>query len=114
MIRGGWRLGGEAFLARLLDRLDGKLTENHQARERADTAEMKAEKIIQSKLEEIGWSETDLCERGKCAPEKIRIAQQLRAETTFTLKRVADRLAMGTWTNVSKLLYEARKNKESS
>lgn len=108
-IRRGWRLGGEAFLARLLDRLDGKLTENHEARERADTAEMKAERIIQSRLEEIGWSEKDLGERGKCVPEKIRIAQQLRAETTLSLKRVAERLSMGTWTNVSSLLYKATK-----
>ena len=109
LMRRGWRLGGEAFLARLLDRLDGKLTENHQARERTDTAEMKAERIIQSRLEEIGWSENDLRERGKCVPEKIRIAQQLRAETTLTLKRVTERLSMGTWTNVSSLLYKATK-----
>jgi hypothetical protein len=109
MMRRGWRLGGEAFLARLLDRLDAKLTENHQARERADTAEIKAERIIQARLEEIGWSENDLRERGKCVPEKIRIAQQLRAETTLSLKRVAERLGMGTWTNVSSLLYKATK-----
>ena len=114
LMRGGWRLGGEAFLARLLDRMDGKLNENHHARERIETTEAKAERIIERMLEEIGWSKADLRERGKCAPEKVRIAQRLRAETTFTLKRVADRLAMGTWTNVSKLLYEARKNKESS
>ncbi|HWM24830.1 MAG TPA: transposase [Chthoniobacterales bacterium] len=105
----GWRLGGEAFSARLLDRLGGKLTENHRAREPADTAEMKGERIIRSRLEEIGWSETDLQERGKCALEKIRIAQQLRAETTLSLKRVAERLNMGTWTNVSSLLYKVRK-----
>jgi putative transposase len=108
-VRRGWRLGGEEFLARLLDRLDGKLTENHQARERTETAESKAERIIRSSLEQMGWSENDLRERGKCAPEKVRIARQLRAETTLSLKRVAERLTMGTWTNVSSLLYKARK-----
>jgi hypothetical protein len=110
VMRRGWRLGGEAFLARLLDRLDGKLTENHQAKERTDTAEMKAERIIQSRLKEIGWTEGELRERGKCAPEKISIAQQLRAETTLSLKRVAERLSMGTWTNVSSLLYKVTSN----
>ena len=70
---------------------------------------MKAERIIQSRLEEIGWSEKDLRERGKCVPEKIRIAQQLRAETTLSLKNVAERLNMGTWTNLSSLLYKAAK-----
>lgn len=104
------RMGRETFLARRLDRLDGELTENHPALERGDTAEMKAERIIRSRLEEIGWSETDLHERGKCAPEKIRIAQQLRAETTLSLKRVAERLSMGTWTNVSSLLYKVTKH----
>ena len=108
-MRRNWRWGGETFQARLLERLDGKLTDNHQARERADTAEMKGERIIQSRLDEIGWSETDLRERGKCVPEKIRIAQQLRAETTLSLKRVAERLNMGTWTNVSSLLYKVTK-----
>jgi putative transposase len=109
LIRRGWCLGGEAFLARILDRLEGKITENHLARERADATEMKAERIIQSRLAEIGWSEKDLRERGKCVPEKIRIAQQLRAETTLSLKNVAERLSMGAWTNLSSLLYKAAK-----
>lgn len=109
LIRRGWRLGGEAFLARLLDRMEGKQTEHHNARERADTAEMKAERIIQARLKEMGWSESDLRERGKCVPEKVRLAQELRAETTLSLKRVAERLNMGTWTNVSSLLYKVTK-----
>jgi len=54
ILRRGWRLGGEAFLARLLDRMEGKLSEHHIARERSETAEMKAERIIQSALHEIG------------------------------------------------------------
>jgi len=109
LMRRARRMGRETFLARLLDPLDGKLTEAHQARKRADIAEMKGESIIQSRLQEIGWSETDLQERGKCVTEKIRIAQQLRAETTLSLKRVAERLNMGTWTNVSSLLYKISK-----
>jgi hypothetical protein len=109
LLRRGWRLGGEAFLSRLLDQIEGKLTENHRARERSDTAEAKAERIIQAGLREIGWTENDLRERHKCAPEKVRMAQRLRAETTLSLKRVAERLNMGTWTNTSNLLYQARK-----
>ena len=50
-LRRGWRLGGETFLARLLDRLDGKLTAHHSAKERTDTAEAKAERIIQASLQ---------------------------------------------------------------
>lgn len=42
-------------------------------------------------LDEIGWSEADLRARRKCAPVKLQIAHRLRAETTLTLKRVAQR-----------------------
>ena len=52
-LRRGWHLGGEAFLSRLLDRLEGKVTENHRARERAETDEAKAERIIQAGLREL-------------------------------------------------------------
>lgn len=110
LLRRGWRLGGEAFLSRLLDQMEGKLTENHEAPERADAAEAKAERIIQASLREMGWTEDDLRERQKCAPEKVRMAEWLRAETTLSLKRVAERLHMGTWTNTSNLLYRARNN----
>jgi REP element-mobilizing transposase RayT len=109
LLRRGWRLGGEAFLARLLDKLDGRVSENHQARERTDTAEAKAERIIQASLRELGWTENDLRERGKCKPEKVQIARRLRAETTLSLRRVAQRLNMGTWTNTSNLLHKAGK-----
>ena len=108
LLRRGWRLGGEEFLTRLLDRLDGKVTENHQARERTETADAKAERIIQESLREMGWTEDDLRERRKCAREKVRIAQRLRAETTLSLKRVATRLNMGAWTNASNLLHKAK------
>jgi hypothetical protein len=110
LIRKSWWLGGEDFLARLLGHLDGTLTENHLPRERLETAEVKAEKIIQSRLVELGWTETDLRTRSKCARGKIRIAEQLRAETTLSLKRVAERLSMGTWTNVSSLLDKNSRN----
>lgn len=106
LLRRGWRLGGELFLARLLDRIDGKLGENHFAQERIDTTEAKAERIIQMGLKEIGWTEDDLRERRKGAPEKVQIAKRLRSETTLSLKRVAQRLSMGNWTSVSKLLYQ--------
>jgi putative transposase len=109
LLRRGWRLGGETFLNRLLDQLDGKITDNHEARERAEAAEAKAERIIQAGLRELGWTEGDLRERRKCDPQKVRLAQKLRAQTTLSLRRVADRLNMGTWTNTSNLLYKAGK-----
>jgi hypothetical protein len=38
----------------------------------------------------------------------VRIALRLRRETTMTLKWVAEQLAMGTWANVARRLYEAK------
>jgi hypothetical protein len=37
------------------------------------------------------------------------MAVRLRRETTMTLKWVAERLVMGSWSNVSNLLAVARK-----
>ena len=73
---------------------------------------MKAERIIQARLNQLGWTEADLRERGKGAPEKVDIAEQLRAEATLSLKRVAARLSMGSWNNVSTLLH--KRNKKTS
>ena len=106
-LRRGWHLGGDGFVSRLLDRLEGRVTENHRARERAETDVARAERIIQAGLRELGWTETDLRDRKKCVVEKVRLARQVRAETTLSLKWVAARLNMGTWTNTSNLLHRA-------
>jgi hypothetical protein len=39
---------------------------------------------------------------------KVRIAVRLRRKTTITLKWMAEQLAMGTWANVARRLYEAK------
>jgi hypothetical protein len=60
-------------------------------------------------LKRIGWHERDLPLGPKGAGEKVAVAQRWRAETTMTLKWIAARLAMGTWTHVSNLLAAERK-----
>jgi hypothetical protein len=42
--------------------------------------------------------------RQKGDKQKVRMAARLRRETTMSLKWIAQRLAMGSWTNVSNLL----------
>ena len=39
-------------------------------------------------------------------PDYLRLARRLRQETTMSLKWIAQRLQMGTWTYVSNLLNE--------
>jgi hypothetical protein len=47
--------------------------------------------------------------RRKSDAVKIRLAAQLRQETTMTLKWIADRLQMAAWTHLNKRLDEHRK-----
>jgi len=39
---------------------------------------------------------------------KVRIALRLRRERTMTLKWMAEQLALGTWPNVARRLFEAK------
>lgn len=106
-MRRGWKLGAEDFLGHLLDRLEGKFAENHLARERTETEEEKAEWIVMQELKERGKREEDLSLLRKGAAMKVEIAQRLRKETTMSLKWIAARLQMGTWTHLSNRLYNA-------
>ena len=49
-IRRGWSFGAQNFIARLLDRIPGSVNEHHQARERSETDEQKAEALISARL----------------------------------------------------------------
>jgi hypothetical protein len=53
----------------------------------------------------LGWTEAELARRAKSDARKIRIARQLRAETSVTLKWIAQQLQMGAWTHLANLLH---------
>jgi hypothetical protein len=57
-------------------------------------------------LERLGWDEVQLRARPKGHRSKVMLARRLRQETTMSLKWIAERLQMGTWTYVSNLLNE--------
>jgi REP element-mobilizing transposase RayT len=105
-IRRGWSFGGEDFIARLLDRLPGSVSEHHHARERKQTDEHKAEAIISARLKKLGWRRADLVAQRKSDPNKVALARVLRSRTTMSLKWIARRLEMGSWTHVSNLLRQ--------
>jgi hypothetical protein len=54
--------------------------------------------------------QADLSLRRKGDPEKVQMASELRAQSTMTLKWIAQRLKMGAWTHVSNCLVQKRKN----
>ena len=77
--------------------------------ERQEIGEARAERLVKAGLRALGWTEKELSRRAKGDKEKVALARQLRAETTMTLRWIADRLQMGSWTYVSNLLHEKTK-----
>ena len=76
--------------------------------------EERAERIVRDALKRLGWKEGDLAARRKGDGEKLKLALRLRAETTASVKWIAERLQMGTWTHLNHLLYwHRRKTTES-
>jgi hypothetical protein len=105
-IRRGWLFGAEDFATRLLDRLERQSGEHHRAQERAETEEQKAERIVRLRLSKLGWKKEALRRRRKSDPKKVALARQVRSQTAVSLKWIAARLEMGTWTHVSNLLRQ--------
>ncbi len=103
-IRKDWLLGSEAFRQELLAAASGHVGPNHYGAQRKEAALQKAERILKEELTRIGWTEQALVARPKGHHHKVAIARRLRHETTMTLKWIAQRLRMGSWTYVSNLL----------
>jgi hypothetical protein len=66
----------------------------------------KTEWHLRKEIERLGWDEDQLRARRKGHRSKVMLARRLRQETTMSLKWIAARLQMGTWTYVSDLLNE--------
>jgi hypothetical protein len=49
-----------------------------------------------------------LAARRKSDPQRVALARDLRRQTTVSLKWIAQRLEMGSWTHVSNLLSATR------
>jgi REP-associated tyrosine transposase len=106
-IRHGWKLGAEDFLDWIVERVELRLEEAHPGRQRDETDERKAERIVQEEMKRLGWTKQELVRRKKGDALKVKLARRLRAETTVSLKWIANKLHMGTWTHVSNRLYHA-------
>jgi len=109
-VRRGWCLGSEEFKREMLERVDGKLGENHSGELRQQTARQKAERIIAEELDRLKWQESDLARRRKCDPDKLAVAARLRTETTLTIKAIAERLHLGTPMNARVRLHGWMRN----
>ena len=106
-IRRSWYLGSEQFGQELLAAASERVGLNHYGQERQETDEQKAERWVKQELGLLGWSEEKLRACRKGDQRKVAIARRLRQETTMSLKWIAHRLDMGSWTYVSNLLQTA-------
>ena len=77
----------------------------HYSRERAETAQARAQRIVEQELKRLRGSAQGLESHRKGDKRKLRIARRLREETTMTLAWIAQRLRMGSKTNLAQLLY---------
>jgi REP element-mobilizing transposase RayT len=104
----GWFLGSEAFREELLAAAGERVGRSHYGAERQESGEARAQPLVREGLQTLGWTEKELSQRPKGDKGKVKLARRLRAETTMTLRWIADRLQMGSWTYVSNLLRENR------
>jgi hypothetical protein len=89
---------------RFFIQLAERVGQSHYGVERQKSGEEKAERIVTEELKRRKWKETDLMKRRKGDLEKVKMALRLRRETLMTLKWIAQRLQMGSWTHVSNCL----------
>jgi len=109
-IRRGWCFGSEKFRKELLAAAARKVGPNHYGSDRQETDIEKAERLVKEELSRLDWAEADLSLHPKGHRSKVAMARRLRKDTTMTLKWIANRLGMGSWTYVSNLLAQNRHN----
>jgi putative transposase len=105
-IRKAWYLGSEEFRRELLAAASERVGFSHYGAERQETGVQKAERIVTDETKRLGWPENELRRRSKGDLAKVALARRLRQETTMSLKWIAERLHMGSWTYVSNLLRQ--------
>jgi hypothetical protein len=109
-VRRGWCLGSEEFRQDLLAAAAERVGASHYGAERQESGEEKASRIVREELRRGGVKEEELPGMRKGDKLKVLLARRLRRETTMSLKWIARRLHMGSWTCVSNLLHAKEKN----
>jgi REP element-mobilizing transposase RayT len=110
-LRRGWCFGDKQFRKELLAQMAERVGENHYGAERQESGQEKAERLVAEELKARRWTEATLHSRRKGDPQKVEIAARLRRDTVMTLKWIAQRLQMGSWTHVSNCLARRHRTK---
>ena len=110
-LRSGWHYGEEPHRKKALHAVKQSRSKHLYGPEVNEAAEDNALEIIEDELRALGWSQEDLVTERKGHVEKVRIAQRLRAETTMTLRWIAEKLHMGMRSHLTHLLYWSGREK---
>ena len=113
-VRRGWCLSRQQFRQELLAQVDRQLGALHFGAERAESQEARAERLVQTELDRLKWTDADLAARRKGDPAKVRLARRLREETLVTVAWIARRLQMGSEAYLTNRLYLLRKGRLKS
>ena len=76
--------------------------------------EVRAERMVTEEMKRVGWKERDILGRPKSDPGKVRLALELRANTTRPVSWIAQRLSMGSRGHVTRLLHRLGKKTNDS
>ena len=104
-IRRGWFLGEASLKEELLAQASTRTGAWLYGEAVRESAVVLAERLVAAEMERLGWTEQTLAERRKGDAAKVALAQRLRRETTMTVGWIAERLKMGTRTQLTHLLY---------
>lgn len=103
-IRYGWCLGEEGFEEALVEgvkkAVEGNRRESYSGEALQRHEEKEAERLIGDGLRRMRLTETDLARMPKGATEKGLLAWRIQAHTMVSQRWIAERLRMGTPTNV--------------
>ena len=105
-----WYLGDEEFRQELLRQAPLRRGASHYGEIVQQAAEQRAERMVQAGLKRLKWREKDLPRRRKGDMGKVKLAYQLRAQSTMPLAWIAERLQMGSRGYLTWLLYRHGKN----
>ena len=83
-VRRGWCLGGKNFRRELLEQIAEQKGAHHYGEELGESAQARARRLIEEALRKKGWTVEDLKARRKGDAFKVKLAAQVRAQTTVT------------------------------
>jgi REP element-mobilizing transposase RayT len=103
-LRSRWWHGAEDFVERLAERMGRRGAAGERARERQETDEQLAARLVREGLAQMGLAEGALENLPKGDHRKVTIARRLREQTPMTRLWIAARLRMGSASYLSALL----------